>query len=398
MLAFRIILQAINQRMMRGDVPLNLTATSLMANALMYTGEDKYRRWVVDYVDGWKQRVHDNHGILPDNVGLSGKVGEHMNGNWWGGYYGWHWPHGLFNQVESTMIGGANAYLVSGDANVSGFASVGDRFGKQARQGRERRRAGAASPWKERLVRLSSIPTKYLAQLWYISRAPEDWERLTNLVNVESWKQLHYGKGKGDSEHAGPWLMYVRGENDEYPLQILQACYRETLSRLDRIRRDTTGPAEQDVHHWQNLNPVILEGLVQLMLGAPNHIYHGGLLHASVRYFDPQRQRPGLPPDVAALVERLTPNGIRLQLVNLNPSEPRRVILQAGMFAEHEFTRVRQVVHYPYQFDTIDARRFEVELVPGAVGRLEIDMRRYVHPPTYAFPWHDDPVSVSPAE
>ena len=186
--------------------------------------------------------------------------------------------------------------------------------------------------------------------------------------------------------------MYVRGENDGYPLEILQSTYRETMARLQRIRNDTTRPAEQDVHHWQKLNPLILEGLVQLTLGAPNHIYHGGLLHTSVRYFDPDRQRPGLPPDVAALVERLTPNGIRLQLVNLNPSRTRRVIIQGGMFAEHAFTRVRQVVHYPYQFDEIDARRFEVELVPGAVGRLEIDMKRFAHSPTYAFPWHGDSV------
>ena len=186
--------------------------------------------------------------------------------------------------------------------------------------------------------------------------------------------------------------MYVRGENDDYPLEILQSGYQETINRLQRIRDDATKPAEQDVHHWQKLNPLILEGLVQLTLGGPNHIYHGGLLHTSVRYFDPERERPGLPPDVAALVERLTPRGIRLHLVNLNPTRTRRVIVQGGMFAEHQILRVRQVVHYPYQFDNINDRRFEVELVPGAVGRLEIDMKRFAHPPTYAFPWHGDEV------
>jgi hypothetical protein len=184
--------------------------------------------------------------------------------------------------------------------------------------------------------------------------------------------------------------MYVRGENDRYPLAILKGAYTETLARLEQIREDHTTPDEQDVHHWQKLNPVILEGLVQLTLGAPNHIYHGGLLHASVRYFDPEQRRPGLPPDVAALVERLTPDGIRLSLVNLNPSEPRSVILQAGMFGEHEFVRARQVVHYPYQFHTIGARRFRVDLAPAAVGRLEIDMKRFAHQPTYAFPWHGE--------
>ena len=46
-----------------------------------------------------------DQGILPDNVGLSGRIGENINGKWWGSYYGWRWPHGLFNQLESALKG-----------------------------------------------------------------------------------------------------------------------------------------------------------------------------------------------------------------------------------------------------------------------------------------------------
>ena len=128
-------------------------------------------------------------------------------------------------------------------------------------------------------------------------------------------------------------------------------------------------------------NPVVLEGLVQLMLGAPNHIYHGGLLHTSVRYFDPSQRRSGIPADVAALVERITSQSITLKLVNLHPTEHRKVIIQGGMFGEHQIKRVRQVVDYPYQFYTIDKKYFQVELGPGAVGQLELDIDRFVNPP-----------------
>ncbi|MEZ6050808.1 MAG: hypothetical protein R3C02_05360 [Planctomycetaceae bacterium] len=134
----------------------------------------------------------------------------------------------------------------------------------------------------------------------------------------------------------------------------------------------------------------MLEGLVQLMLGGPNHVYHGGMLSTSVRYFDPAGRRSGLPPDVAALVDRLTPSGVRLWLVNLHASEPREVILQAGMFGEHNFTRVRQIDHYPYQFDTINGKAFRVSLVPGAVGQLEVGLDRFVNQPSYAFPAMDE--------
>ena len=53
------------------------------------------------------------------------------------------------------------------------------------------------------------------------------------------------------------------------------------------------------MHHWQDLNPVIPEGLVQMTMGTPAAVYHGGLLHAGVRYFDPKRRRPGLPEHIA---------------------------------------------------------------------------------------------------
>lgn len=91
---FARILEMINARMTRGDVPLNLSATSLVTNAYLHTGESKYRDWVLDYLQTWMERRDRNGGLMPDNVGPSGQIGELMNDKWWGGYYGWRWPHG----------------------------------------------------------------------------------------------------------------------------------------------------------------------------------------------------------------------------------------------------------------------------------------------------------------
>ena len=197
-----------------------------------------------------------------------------------------------------------------------------------------------------------------------------------------------YHKGKGDSENTISWMGFLEGENPDYPVDILKATYAETLKRLKMVRDDQTLPDDQDVHHFLERNPVVLEGLVQLKLGAPNHIYHGGLLHTSVRYFDPANGRAGIPQDVAALVEKITSQSITLKLVNLHPTEPRKVIIQGGMFGEHQIERVRQVVDYPYQFYTIGHRFFEVELGPGSVAQLRVDIRRFNNLPSYRFPWH----------
>ena len=384
---FRNILDTINQRMMRGDVPLNLTSTSLMLHAYMSTGEERYRDWILEYVSAWLQRVRDNNGILPDNIGLSGEIGEYNDGKWWSGYYGWNWPHGLYNQVESTVIGGTNAYIISGDpAFLELPRSVIDLVTSLGRKENGKllvpHRHGS-SGWHA----FGRMDVRHLFQLWFISREDEDWDRLQRLADLSEFDQLNYSKGKGDSNHTGSWVAFVLGRNDDYPLQILNGCYEETLSRLSRIRRDETTPDEQDVHHWQKLNPVILEGLVQLMHGAPNHVYHGGLLHSSLRYFDPDQQRSGLPSQVAAMVDRLTPDGVRLNLVNLSATEEKEVLIQAGMFREHNISRIRQLEVYPFQFNTINGPHVTVRLAPATVCRLHIGLERFSNPPSYRFPW-----------
>ena len=62
---FAVILEALNRRQMRGDVPLNLTCTSLLTHAFLLTGEQRYRRWVLDYLEAWADRIAANGGPVP---------------------------------------------------------------------------------------------------------------------------------------------------------------------------------------------------------------------------------------------------------------------------------------------------------------------------------------------
>ena len=71
-----------------GDHFLNVAATTLPTNAYLLTGDQKYKRWVVDYMDAWLDRMRENGGIIPSHVGLDGKVGG-ADGKWWGSAYGW---------------------------------------------------------------------------------------------------------------------------------------------------------------------------------------------------------------------------------------------------------------------------------------------------------------------
>jgi len=85
---------------------LNLAATILGLNAYMLTGEEKYRKWVLDYVDAWKERTELTGGNVPSNVGRNGKPGGEHNGQWWKGTYGWNFTifDGELGQIATATI------------------------------------------------------------------------------------------------------------------------------------------------------------------------------------------------------------------------------------------------------------------------------------------------------
>ena len=106
-----------------------------------------------------------------------------------------------------------------------------------------------------------------------------------------------------------------------------------------------------------------------------------------VRHFDLQQQRPGLPPDVGALVTEMTEDTAGLQLVNLNTTEPREVIVQAGAMGEHNFTSVSTNDGQNRQTVPVNGMYLQVQLPPYTQIDLELGMSRFVNAPSYQHPW-----------
>jgi hypothetical protein len=379
---FPFILEAINQRMMRADVPLNLAATSLVAHAYMHTGDERYRNWITEYVDAWMQRVRENHGIIPDNIGPNGRIGETMNGKWWGGYYGWRWPHGLPNQMEATMIGGANALLLTGDPKYLELPRSQQNYIETLGKSENGRLTVPHHHGDQGWYNWHAMDPQYPVNLWYLSFVTADQNRLNRLVSMDSLSETVYSKAKGDDKNEGPWIRFLEGRNPEWPVNVLRANYAECLRRLETIRNDRTPPEYMNVHHWQARNPIVLEGLVQQMMGGPNHIYHGGLLHVRLRYFDAEKKRAGIPEDVAALIDKVTEDSVRVTLVNTSSTVSREAILQAGAFGEHQFLTVND----GKSTLPVNSRHLTVRLKPSTVGTLTLSMKRFANRPGYEWP------------
>jgi hypothetical protein len=386
------ILEALNGRQMRGDVPLNLTATSLVTNAYLYSGDGRYRSWVLNYLEAWADRIKANQGLCPDNVGPNGIIGERMplgptGGKWWGGYYGWQWPHGLHTIIEPLTIAAMNAVLLTGDmgyldiprSQIAYLINLGRLENDQLLIPHRHTDAGWTS--------YRPLQPQHFTHLWYISQSEQDRQAIAQFPQRHSsWLKVEAGRGKGDDIHFGPWYCFLEGRKPDYPERILEAQYAELLRRLNRMQQDNGDPQEWDVHHWQEINPVHTEALLQLTCGGPQIIYHGGLLHVRLRYFDSQAQRPGLPPDVASLVSALDASSTTLQLINLHPLHERQLIVQAGAFGEHSFTTIEQLDSNGQDIQAINSKHFAVRLPPGHSIRLKVGMRRYCHQPSYEQP------------
>lgn len=397
-----------NDVVMRGDIPINLTVTGLMTNAYLYTGDEKYKKWILDYTEAWMQRIKDNNGILPDNIGLSGKIGEYRKGQFWGGLWGWYPSYYMVDfGYEALTIASECSYLLTGDPKyLDLIRSQLDVLEKNAKN----------SPEGEMLVPHNYGPDGWInfkpktirdhAHLWHASMSKEDWERIERVrknAKLDWNNEPSIEDRRNDTDYAQ--LMYYAGENPDWPFRVLEADYKYSVKMLELISAYSIPPVGITQNDWlYHKSPVLTKGLLQVTMGAPQSIYNGGLLRAHVRYYDIDRVRPGLPKDVAALVEKLESDKVLVTLVNISPLETHRLIVQAGAFGEHNFTNVAYKNNItvnkpssntrplPVKFEdrvaTVNGKYFSVEMPPGTVITLDIGMQRYVNKPSYAFPWH----------
>ncbi|WP_424005191.1 hypothetical protein ACOZ4I_17720 (plasmid) [Haloarcula salina] len=405
------LLEAMTERCSRGDIPLNMGATSLVANAYLHTGDERYRDWVVRYVEGWHERASENDGLVPDNVGLSGDVGAYT-GDWYGGYYGWSWG-GWHYVGAGVTVGSENAALLTGDREHMAFLrsqldvlmdnsisvsadpvhetrylphKYGDPGDYHYDPGTVLREADGEVYYEDGWFEFYPLrDTPYVIHLWYLTMDPTDRERIRTLRNWESrdWKRLDpRAKAKHGSGQEYAWLAYLDGEFEDYPVRLLEAAHARVHDRLDVIRTEGGPPDDVDEDYLRNRNPATATALLQLTMGAPQPVYYGGLLHSQVRYFDPDRRRPGLPEDVSALVEDVSPAGVDLTLVN-GGARHRDVIVQAGAYGEHEFAAVESADGRGEP----NAGRISVSLPGRTRLSLTAAMNRLVNQPRYDVPW-----------
>jgi hypothetical protein len=354
-----------------GDHFLNLAATTLPTDAYLLAGDAKYKKWIVDYMDAWLDRMKQNDGIIPSFVDLDGRIGG-PDGKWWMNAYGWGFSpvnpvtgrREDRNRIPRALVGFSNALLVTGDKKyVDAWRTMIDAVNSHARviDGR------------------TQYPTMFGANGWYGWR-DTPWN--VGTLEVWYWSQQPRDRERVAGERA--WVDFLRGRNDAYPERALERDLKVIGERVNAFRHDTTPPAKRLADNMLDYNPASTDAMVQLMWGALLPGREGGLLNARLRYFDPDRRRAGLPEDVAALVSELSDTRAVVTLVNVNPSQRRTVIVQGGGYGEHQLVSVTS----GQKTIAINSPLLTVQLDPASGEKLVLEMKRYMNIPTILHPWH----------
>lgn len=363
-----------------GDNPLNLIATTLAFNAYALSNEKKYRDWILEYTDAWIERAKANNDIIPTNIGLDGRIGGETEGKWYGGVYGWSFSPIVpmtgeredRNRIPFSFLGFLSAYLITGDDKyLDVWRRMSDRINSNAKM----------------VDGKMSSPTMYGDQGWY-SYKPGKWQVATQDIYMLSMKATDRARAP---DH--PFILYLEGKNPAYPGEVMRAAMSRIRDKAEKLRADTTTPDTRLADTMMDQNPAMVSELIQLMEGGI-HIGRpgwsrvspgvGGALHFTrLRYFDPEARRPGIPQDVAALVESLTFDNATVTLVNLSPTHARTVTIQGGAYGEHQILSISDGA----TTRPVDARFTTVRLAPGSGARLTLRMRRFANQPTLDFPW-----------
>ena len=270
-----------------GDVAVNLAATSLIANHWLYDGDQRAAEWIAAVRRRMaRPRAARTAACCPTTSVPTGSSVSLQDGHWYGGHYGWTWPHGLPCVGMAALIGAMNAATVTGDRRLprarSGSAGHGDRSRHHRRplrttpmslQANSLSRLGEDAANPAQLVPhrygvdgwfdFGPMPMELPTWLWWFSRDSADLERLRRLMSVqsESSTAVKPFRDKAEGGHDMPWLSFLAGENPDYPERALSMALGQVARRVALMETEHPDPATVHIHFWQRVQPVVTEVL-----------------------------------------------------------------------------------------------------------------------------------------
>ena len=317
-------------RMGAGDTAVNLAAAGLVLNAWILTGDPRYRDWIEQYVGAWRERAAANDGIMPDNAGPDGVVGSLLGGRWYGGHYGWSWPHGWYSVGSAAAVAALAAATATGDDGYLDLLrpALDALIARGKVMAFTESDSSLSSKWYPQLAEAVAIPTM-LVPFRHSDRGWFDYNPMLASVPVALW---HHGGNPADRRRLEelreasrirladrPLLPQQGGSRPRRALVRVPGRRQPGLPREDPRRRPGPGTPPARPH-----------------AGPPRHRRNRGR-HPPVAAVQPGRHRGPGPADVgrpAGDLQRGTAAG-QGPLLRRQPAPPRPARLGSRPGLEH---------------------------------------------------------------
>ncbi len=368
------------------ESPANMTTTCFLTNAYAMTGDVRYKKVALDYINAWRDRTKANGGIVPTKVRLDGTIPD----DWWGGVLGWTSDKftGGFVVTAGPTAGWSNGTLLSGDTSYwDNWRHMADEW------------------WKNRYTNdkgeVTNFPARYSSDLgwygtpWYGDGQGVYSQVMTNIYLATMKKEdlsrclersmLVSIAGFGEFYEIGyefDWIRWLAGKNPEW--------VDKSLDKLIDNCKKTNETLVKEIAAGQHTERSNATGvgwcgpLVHLMMGAVVPKWNGQPLLARFRYFDPEQKKMGITADCAAMIESMSDDSATLMLVNTSPTTEHTVLVQTGAYAEHQCLSVKPEGGSSVK---VNGTLFAVKLAPQSGKRFVVSMKRYANAPTLRMPW-----------
>jgi hypothetical protein len=356
-----------------GEVALNTIWLTAAFHAYLTTGDERYKKWAMEYGTSWNELAKANDGAFPYYVPPGTRT---LAATWhmppWGGFgYG---KYGIIAGMRSLhSLPTTLCLLDKGDLrHRAGMLSMIQVLFARGRDGlpagfhdgkdfvRGERGNWAVPRLMDNTYALAFDPGLEKRYRAYISAAAKSKDAGTERHFMQYPAFYYFGIGTRDE---------------------VAAYFRHRARRIREktaLYRKRPAPRKGD-HVREQYTPYVsgMEYVIGSWWGRYDNGRCGGPVPGSVRYFTGDGA-VGLPPDIAALVTKVAKDQVAMQLHN-RAKTPTTLVITAGWYGQHRWTSVQVNDGEPGK---LNSRRARVALAPGATGTLTFGIERFANEPS----------------
>jgi hypothetical protein len=357
-----------------GEVALNTIWLTGAFHAYLTTGDEKYKKWAIEYGTSWNELAKANGGMFPYYIPAGTRK---LSAKWhmppWGGFgYG---KYGIIAGMRAlhsmpttlSLLDRANT-----DAHAAGMTGWINALFEKGKDGlpaglhdgkgmvRGTRGNWAVPRLMDNTYALTFDPDLAKTYKAYIAAAAKSSGARTEKSFMSYPAFYYFGQGSVDD-------VATHFRNRAKRLNGKAAAYRTKKA-----------PRTGD-HIREQFTPYVsgMEYVVGSWWGRYDNGRCGGPVTGSVRYFTGDG-KVGLPMDIAALVTKVAKDEVVVLLHNRAKVDT-PMIITAGWYGQHQWKSVKV---NDGASKKVDARRLKITLAPNATGKLTFAIQRFKNEPT----------------